>query len=382
MKKTLSLLLVLCLILTLTFSAFAGEAHKLNDISAELDSTVDYLTNGVTAYTVDSAVNYYYLSNVSNKADSYFDGFLQDVIDNLEAHDGKIIPSFGENENIVTYAAIISILDRFDKDVSDINGVNLVDLMKNTPVSTISEPYYYDIVIPTAASFCDKEFTVNICNEFIANNYTMGSGLYYYGFSCDNTAMFISAISQSGCGCYDEVLEDAMAVLDTYKVEGGYCYSPEYGTDANADSTALALKAKSAYFLSHEATEEDMADLAELYGKLLTFKGETTGSYTYAGAESAYAAFDALRGIEMYYALVSLEETPDAPDDNDDGNTVENGESGNNENKNENQEQNNHENKNDVVIPNTDSAQTLAIFVITTFSALTAASISLRKKED
>ncbi len=382
MKKLLSLLLTLCLVLTFTVSAFAGETPKSDGILKELNSTAVYVNGGVASINIDGALSYYYLLS-SDKAADFFDGFLQDVKNNLKENGGKIVSSYGEN--MTTYAAVIAVLDRFGEDVTNVDGVNLVELMKNTPASTITSPYHYDVVIPTAAKHCDEEFIKSICDEFIANNYKTGSGMDYYGFACDNTAMFISAVAGSGIADYADVLKDAVNVLNTYKVEGGYCYNPEYGTEPNADSTGLALRALSAYALYSGVEKADMAAVADVYAELLTFKGTTEGSYTYGGEESAYAASDALKGLSAYYELVCFAEaqTPDdggdnnndtnKGDKNDDVKPETNTPSGNKPESKPNNEK--------VDIPNTDSSSSLCGIGFTAL-LLSAAVFAIKKNED
>lgn len=164
MKKLLSVLLALCLVLTLTVSAFASEIPTSDSILKELNSTAVYVNRGVSSINVDGALNYYYLLS-SDKAADFFDGFLQDIKNNLKENGGKIVSSYGEN--MTTYAAVIAVLDKFGEDVTNVDGVNLVELMKGMPSSSITNPYYYDVVIPTAAKHCGEEFTKSICDEFI-----------------------------------------------------------------------------------------------------------------------------------------------------------------------------------------------------------------------
>lgn len=388
MKKLLSILLALCLVLTFTVSAFAGETPKSDSILKELNSTAVYVNGGVTSINVDGALSYYYLLS-SDKAADFFDGFLQDVKNNLKENGGKIVSSYGEN--MTTYAAVIAVLDKFGEDVTNVDGVNLVELMKNTSASTITSPYHYDVVIPTAAKKCGEEFTKSICDEFIANNYKTGSGMDYYGFACDNTAMFISAVAGSGIADYADVLKDAVNVLNTYKVKGGYCYNPEYGTEPNADSTGLALRALSAYAVYSGLENADTASLADVYAELLTFKGTTLGSYTYGGEESAYAASDALKGLGAYYELMCLVET-EKPDDS--GNENNGGDNNNDTGKGDKTDDvkpetntpsgNKPESKpngGNVDIPNTDSSSSLCGIGFAAL-VLSAAVLAIKKNED
>lgn len=311
MKKTLSIYLAIVLALAVSLLAFAAEAPNKESVKKEINAAVGYVTGEVSEYTVDSAVDYYYLANASEKARTFYDGFFTSVKENLDANSGKIVTAYGEN--ISSYAAVIGIIDAVGGDPTDVNSVNLVELFEKLENKEVSSPYFYNIIIPVAAKYCDNVFVKSLCDSFMENYYTVGSGMNYWGFACDNTAMFISAISQSGLDCYDSVLTDAVKVLDTYKTEGGYCYNPEYGTSPNVNSTALALMAKCAYY-TYKGTANDNADeLFDLYNSLLTFKGQTEGSYTYEGNESTYSAADALKGLSAYYGVLP-ENTPDFPD--------------------------------------------------------------------
>lgn len=379
MKKLLSIMLAICLCLTFTMSAFASELPTSDSVCEEIDNTVAYLTNGVSSYGVNNATDYYYLSKISAEADDYFEGFLDDVKQNLNNNGGKIVSSYGEN--LTTYAAVISILDLFGEDVFDFEGVDLVALMEATPLSTVTNPYYYDIVINTATMYCNDDFTISICDDFIDNYYTDGSGMDYYGFSCDNTAMFISAIAGSGFDMYSDVIEDAVAVLETYKVDGGYCYNPTYGTEASPDSTALALKALSIYAIYKDSIDENVEAITNVYKELLAFKGTTPGSYMAYGAEDAYATNDALKGLDEYYTVMLIYEM-NMPDDDDNGET---GNNTNNNNNNGNNTQNNNNgnnntNNNNVEIPNTGAKAPVAIALVAI--SATVAVVSLKKKED
>lgn len=311
MKKTLSICLAVILAVTLSLSAFAVKAPSKESVKKEINATVGYVTGEVSGYTADNAVDYYYLVNTSEKANAFYDGFLASVKENLDSNGGKIVTAYGEN--ISSYAAVIGIIDAMGGDPTNVNSVNLVELFEKLDNKEVSSPYFYNIIVPVAAKYCDEAFVKSICDSFIENYYTVGSGMNYWGFACDNTAMFISAISQSGLDCYDSVLTDAVNILNSYKGDGGYFYNPEYGTAPNVNSTGLALMAKCAYY-TYKGTVNDNADeLSDLYNSLLTFKGQTEGSYTYDGTESTYSAADALKGLYAYYSVLP-ENTPDSPD--------------------------------------------------------------------
>lgn len=316
MKKTLSVFMSVFIALALMVSAFANSIPEKKSVLNEINATVAYVTDGISDYTVDTAVDYYYISKGSTKAASFYDGFIQNVTENLTANNGKIVSLFGEN--ITTYAAVIGVIDNMGGDPTNVGGYDLTKAFANADISSVSNPYHYNIVIPVAAKYCSEQMTASICDSFIKDYYVTGSGMNYWGFGCDNTAMFISAVVQSGLKAYDDVLSDALNILEKYKTDGGYFYNPEYGTEANINSTAFALMAKCNYCAVKGTASENVAELSEIYADLLTFKGETAGSYTYAGTESAYSAADALKGLCAYYEVLPEDDT--AKDDNNGAN--------------------------------------------------------------
>ncbi len=311
MKKTLSICLALILALSLSLSVLAVGLTSKDSVKKEIDNAVGYVSSAASGYTADNAADYYYLVGTSESANAFYNGFLASVKANLDDNDGKLVTAYGEN--ISSYAAVIGILDAMGGDPTNVNSVNLVELFEKLDNKEVSSPYFYNFIIPVAAKYCGEAFVKSLCDSFIENYYTMGSGMDYWGYGCDNTAMFLSAISQSGLDCYNAYIDDAAKVLDTYKTEGGYCYNPEYGTAPNVNSTALALMAKCAYYTYKGTVSENLSELTGLYNALLAFKGETEGSYTYDGAESKYSAADAIKGLSAYYSILP-ENTPDSPD--------------------------------------------------------------------
>lgn len=301
MKKIISTLVAFCLVLSMSITAFAAQVTPA-DVQNEIDSTVNYLN--ANGYTIDTALSYYYLVERSDEASDCYDNFAQSVLDSLDANNGHIVGSYGEN--FATTSACVAIIGQFENP-NDFNGYDLVELLNNADTSTVTNPYYYDIAIPTAARYCDEDVTRALCDDFINNYYDMGSGMDYYGNGCDNDAMFLSAISQSGLDDLKDYADDAYALLDNYAVDGGYCYNPMYGTDANADSTALALRGMCYYYTAFATGDESVLDkINDTYEDLISFKGTAEGSYTAYGSDDAYATNDALKGLNAYNMLLTL----------------------------------------------------------------------------
>ncbi|MCH5320731.1 MAG: hypothetical protein J1E36_03145 [Eubacterium sp.] len=317
MKKLLSIILAICVMLTASITAFAAEKPTSEKVMKQIEGAVAYLTNGVDSYGVDGAVDFSIIADSGADVSKFADAFLADVKANLDANGGKIVSSYGEN--ITTYAAVITALLNLGEDPEDFNGYDITKaFLAMDPTDDSVAPSYYRI-ITGALIYCDDsdEFLEAVCDTYISTYYTMGKGVDYYGYSCDNTAYFIDAIANGYflLDKYKDVLDDAMKVLETYKVNGGYCFNPEYGTAPNADSTALALMAHSAYTDDLDDLDSYFDIVNGIYADLCTFEGSTTGVFTYDGDESAYTTKEALIALSYYYfdALLQevLEELPE-----------------------------------------------------------------------
>lgn len=316
MKKLLSVILAVSVILMSGITAFAAEKTTSEKVKEQIDGAAAYLTSGVTGYGVDEAIDLCILANSGADVSAYKDGFLNAVKANLDANSGKIVSSYGEN--LATYGAVIITLISFDEDTTDFYGYNIENaFLAMDPTVAPASPNYYRI-IAQGAFYCDNsdDFLVDVCDAYVSGYYTMGMGADYYGYSCDNTGYFIDAISYGYFvdDKYKAVLDDAIAVLDTYKVDGGYCYNPAYGTQPNADSTALALLAHCAYTDDIETKADFDAYftlLNGIYADLCTFEGSATGVFTYDGADSAYTTKEALMALSEYYIVAYIQENSD-----------------------------------------------------------------------
>jgi LPXTG-motif cell wall-anchored protein len=105
-------------------------------------------------------------------------------------------------------------------------------------------------------------------------------------------------------------MKDAFNVLESYKVDGGYVYDTAYGTDPNADSTALALMAYCSVFFDVDDDDYDayVEKVNGIYDDLCAFEGSTTGVFQYYGEDNAYATSDALKGLEEYYLIAFIQD--------------------------------------------------------------------------
>lgn len=327
MKKVLSVFIAVCVMLMTSVTAFAAEAPTLEKVEEQINGAVKYLTDGVASYGVDDALDFYIISENMEDIDKYADGFLNDVKANLDANGGKIVSSYGEN--LATYGAVISILIDLGEDPADFNGYNIeTAFLAMDPTVEPASPSYYRAIVQ-GAFYCEAdesiEFIEKVCDTYVEKYYTMGQGVDYYGYSCDNTAYFIETLSFAYLVSdkYDSVLEDAIQVLDTYKVDGGYCFNPQYGTQPNANSTALALMAHSAYISEDMEDFDGYFDLVNgIYADLCTFEGSGAGIFTYDNQDNKSATHDALMALSYYYIDVLMQQDFEGEDPTEEDTTV------------------------------------------------------------
>ena len=324
MKKVLSVFIAICVMLMTSITAFEAEAPSSDKVSKQIQGAVEYLTKDAESFGVDTAVDFSLLAENGENMSKFEWNFVSDVKANLDANNGKIISSFGEN--LTTYAAVIISLQALEYDTNNFYGYDIEKaFLAMDPTAEPASPNYYRI-ITQALSACYSEdaedFAEAVCDSYVENYYTMGKGVDYYGFSCDNTAYFIDALTWVLTDKYDDILNDAINVIETYKVDGGYCFNPEYGTEPNVNSTALALVAHCSYTSEFDGFDIDTFDEAayieimqkhfdkinSIYADLCTFEGTTTGVFTYDGEDNAYATKDALLALSYYLYEAEMQE--------------------------------------------------------------------------
>ena len=108
MKKFLAVITAICVMLTASITAFAQSHPKSKDVQNEIDKIVNYITSQKEGdYTIDDAVDFYYLTKSGADLSKYNDKFIASVKENVKANNGKLITRYGEN--LATYAAVIEI---------------------------------------------------------------------------------------------------------------------------------------------------------------------------------------------------------------------------------------------------------------------------------
>lgn len=301
MKKIISGIVALVLAVSTTITAFASVPK--NTVVSEANGAAEYVLaefkkNGVEEFTIDNSRDFYVFLKAGIDMSKFEKTYVNSVKERLDETKGEL-------NSMNLFANSILCLNSLGYDVENFNGYNLVELFEKTDATKPDDdnPYYYKDALEAVSVVGADEKFVNTLADSLVSCYTMGKGLDYWGFSSDNTAVFVTGLlSYKGSNDYSKYIEDAFNVLSSYKVDGGYFSNADYGTEPNADSTALVLMAYS------KAGNIEKAD--ETYELLGNFKGSATGIYTYGGKDSAFATKDALTGFGYYLPLLKEDEKP------------------------------------------------------------------------
>lgn len=281
MKKTLSVILSLLMMLSVItpFSAFAEEVN--NEVHSDMVDQSNYLS--LTKLGVSLAVDAYTAARAGTLDDTTY---FADLDKNLKDNKGKIV--VGKSESALAYAAVINTLCLLGKNPANYNGYNLKESFEKFTTDTIDNPYNYRVVVEACKNIGNDTLAKMYIDSFIEQYYTLESGMNYWGYSCDNTAVFLTAIAGYQED-YANYVADAVNVIESYAVEGGYCYSFEYA-DFSVDSTAVALMAYAAI--------GDMKKAEELKALVMTQESETNNGIIMAwGSENAYATKEVLLAL-------------------------------------------------------------------------------------
>lgn len=303
MKKLLSVLLSAVVIFSavIPVAAFAEVSKATTEESVAVQSSVNSDIKGAIKYlNIEQTVaNSYYVHTLA-KAGGDVSRYIAALDENLKANNGKIMASQSTkqpaSEDLMYYAVAIDTLTYRGEDVTNYKGYNIQQAFEELAEKNmnVSNPYHYRCII---------EACVNIKNDTLGKafadamlkGYTMGKGYYYYGYSCDNTCMFIASIAPYK-DSYMSYIDDALKLVEGYKKEKGYYSDETYITYANADSTAYVIMAYSA-----------VGDYDAAYGayKLLTanFESKTNdGVFLNNATEDKYATTDVLRALPYFDA--------------------------------------------------------------------------------
>jgi LPXTG-motif cell wall-anchored protein len=308
MKKISAVLISVILMLSVLPFAASAESSSAKTVQSQIEGARDYVFGNTKEFTFDKSGDFLLFLRAGGNYSKFSDAYLSSVKDAII--NNKITDA-------AVYAAIMQCLqygDNISPDSFELgNGttVNLIDKMEQCS-TVLASPYYYRIIFELNDLGLISQDFINQCRASLLKMYTLGKGMDYYGFACDNTANFIASLTKANLASDTTEdngdLADALTLLISYKVEKGYFYNADYGKTPNADSTASAL-------LAYSITgNKDNAKGA--YELLMNFAvSGKTGVFNYSGSDdaNAYATKDALCALE-YYADTLDDDNPTTTD--------------------------------------------------------------------
>ena len=295
MKKIIAIALsVLLIISLLPMAAFAGGTKE--EVQAKIAATRDALYGNKDAFAANESLDFLLYLMAGGDVDKYADDYFAAIRDAFDA--GQMTTA--DRIALLIYVCAYTGEDADNFKLNDDSTVNLYNLMKELGTE-VDSPYNYYYVLLSSP---DKDYSAQI-GEALKENYTLGSGYNYWGFSTDNSANFAAIMNYFGT--YDNLVEDAVNIVESAKTEKGYYYLADYGTDGNANSTASAL------FAFADMHNQEKADAA--YDLLKNFElGD--GNYFYMDNDKSantFATRDALRALLAYDAILETPEEPEEP---------------------------------------------------------------------
>ena len=314
MKKLLSVLLSAVMIFSavVPFSALAetktlglkevvtaqdeAKADMLGAINF-LKNEKDYYGNFVTRQTVENSYTVHAVAQAGGDVSEY----LTALESNLKANNGKIMArqqgETADSENLVYYAVAIDILTILGKDVTNFGGYNIKQAFETFAQTNknVSNPYFYRCIVEACKTIGNDKLARDLIDQ-MSKSYKVGSGLDNWGYSCDNTSVYVATVAPYKA-YYQTNYNDALKLIDSYKKNKGYCYQTKF--EENANSTAMALMAYSA------AGDFDKA--YEAYQLLKNFESDKNNGVfmaadweTGAMTEDKLATADALRALSYF----------------------------------------------------------------------------------
>ncbi len=333
MKKTLSLLLALVMLLTSVSAVVSVQATEktpqVTAVETQIEKAAQYIINNTYDMSSLSYQDYYLLLRSGVDMSAYKADWMTRLKDNLDKNNGKIIIE-GANwyqdeydqwysvpysyEDIAVYGAVIQTLCFYGYayDIHDFEGYDVTAPLRDFDLSQVANPYSFRLAMEGALNeFNGGINPESLAIDLISNYYDMGKGMNYYGYSCDNTAHFVASLAAYASGDYGQsgtayapYVEDALKVIKTYTKEDGAFCDDTYVPNVNADSTALAMMAF--------ACAKDYDNAYWYYEKLTgNFYNAETGAFQVYGADDLYATKDALLALEYYYQNINNAHTWD-----------------------------------------------------------------------
>lgn len=305
MKKLLSVLLSAVMIFSavVPFSALAEtKTLGLKEIvTAQVEAKADMLgaMNYLKASTPQTVANSYEVHKFA-QAGGDVSEYLTALESNLKANNGKIMARQAketeDSENLVYYAVAIDILTILGKDVTNFGGYNVKQAFETFAQTNknVSNPYFYRCIVEACKAIGNDKLARDLIDQ-MSKSYKVGSGLDNWGYSCDNTSVYVATVAPYKA-YYQTNYNDALKLIAGYKKNKGYCYQTTF--EENANSTAMALMAYSA------AGDFDKA--YEAYQLLKNFESKNNGVFmatdwkTGAMTENQLATADALRALSYF----------------------------------------------------------------------------------
>lgn len=254
MKKLLSVLLSVIMIFSavVPFTALADTTTlTVKDVvAAQVEAKADMIgaMNYLKSSTAQTIANSYEVHKFA-QAGGDVSEYVTALDANLKTNNGKIMArqqsETADSENLVYYAVAIDVLTILGKDVTNYNGYNIKEAFETFSQTnkTVSNPYFYRCIVEACKAIGDDSLAKTLIEQ-MSKDYTAGSGYNYWGYSCDNTAMYASSIASYKAD-YSSNFNDAISVVAKYKKDKGYYSDDLYTTSENADSTAYAIMAYS-----------------------------------------------------------------------------------------------------------------------------------------
>lgn len=306
MKKLLSVLLSTVMIFSavVPFSALAEtKTLGLKEIvTAQVEAKADMLgaMNYLKASTPQTVANSYEVHKFA-QAGGDVSEYLTALESNLKANNGKIMArqqgETADSENLVYYAVAIDILTILGKDVTNFGGYNIKQAFETFAQTNknVSKPYFYRCIVEACKTIGSDKLARDLIDQ-MSKSYKVGSGLDNWGYSCDNTSVYVATVAPYKA-YYQTNYNDALKLIDSYKKNKGYCYQTTF--EENANSTAMALMAYSA------AGDFDKA--YEAYQLLKNFESKNNNGVFMATdwntgilGENKLATADALRALSYF----------------------------------------------------------------------------------
>lgn len=306
MKKLLSVLLSAVMIFSavVPFSALA-ETKTLGlkeVVTAQVEAKADMLgaMNYLKASTPQTVANSYEVHKFA-QAGGDVSEYLTALESNLKANNGKIMArqqgETADSENLVYYAVAIDVLTILGKDVTNFGGYNIKQAFETFAQTNknVSNPYFYRCIVEACKTIGNDKLARDLIDQ-MSKSYKVGSGLDNWGYSCDNTSVYVATVAPYKA-YYQTNYNDALKLIAGYKKNKGYCYQTTF--EENANSTAMALMAYSA------AGDFDKA--YEAYQLLKNFESDKNNGVfmaadwkTGAMTENQLATADALRALSYF----------------------------------------------------------------------------------